>query len=65
MIEFAPNEDTTGPKVSSSIAEVITSNVLRPPSCTLGTKAKHIPSAIMRIIKIFNCLAYDWPVEDE
>ena len=32
---------------------------------SLGIKTRYTPRAVVRLVSIFNCLAYDWVVKDE
>ena len=35
------------------------------PTKSLNVKTEYMPIDVVRLVNIFNCLAYDWTVKDE
>jgi len=35
------------------------------PTLSLGIKTEYTPRTVVRLVNIFNCLAYDWMTRDE
>ena len=49
----------------NDISHIFNQPISNQPTKSLGIKADYMQRAVVPLVNIFNCLAFDWMVEDE